>query len=64
MCLKVIKTVQFCKQKDKRNIIGETKIKQIMSENLTWKFEFYHARVRKLVKIFDLEEKTKKWKNL
>ena len=43
MCLKVIKTVQFCKQKDKRNIIGETEIKQIMSENPTWKFEFYHA---------------------
>ena len=27
----------------KADIIEETEIKQIMSENPTWKFEYYHA---------------------
>ena len=38
-----ILTIVFCKQTRKKYIIGESEIKQIMSESSTWKFIFSNA---------------------
>ena len=46
-----ILTIVFCKQTRKKNIIGESEIKQIMSENPTWKFVFYYATPKRFSSI-------------